>query len=75
MLGYRGFKQCGKRFVVFVVYSILFFSPPQSGSPLVGATCPYKHFAVFPTRLRNPRGQLSFRVVPCTTGSAGTVKT
>ena len=49
--------------------------PRQLGDPLVGKTCPYRHVAVFPPRLVYPPGQLSVRVVPCTTGSAGTVTT
>ena len=49
--------------------------PLQSGGWLVGTTCPYRHVAVFPPRLVYPPGQLSVRVVPCSTGSAGTVTT
>ena len=51
------------------------FIPLQSGDPLVGTTCPYRHVAVFPPRLVYLPGQLSVRVVPCTTGSAGSVTT
>ena len=51
------------------------FLPLQSGGWLVGTTCPYKHIAVFPPRLVYPPGQLSVRVAPCSTGSAGTVTT
>ena len=54
---------------------VLNYLPLQSGDPLVGTTCPYRHVAVFPPRLVWPVSQLSVRVVPCTTGtvSAGTV--
>ena len=41
----------------------------------MGTTCPYRHVAVFPPRLVYPPGQLSVKVVPCTTGSAGSVTT
>ena len=47
--------------------------PRQSGGPLFNTISPYRHVAVFPPRLMYPLGQLSFRVVPCTTGSAGSV--
>ena len=45
------------------------------GGPLVGTTCPYRHLAVFPPGLVYSSGQLSVRVVPCATGSAGSVTT
>ena len=54
---------------------LVFQIPLQSGDPLVGTTCPYRHVAVFPPRLVYPPGQLSVRVVPCATGSAGSVTT
>ena len=47
--------------------------PRHSGSWLVGTTCPFWHVAAFPPRLMYPPGQLRVRVVPCATGSAGTV--
>ena len=41
----------------------------------VKTTCPFRHVAVFPPWLMYPCWQLSVRVVPCTTGSAGFVTT